>query len=484
MLKQLNTMVLLTIIIQAFILVKSAIVASYFGVSAELDAFNLANRISTFIYSFIGAGISTVIIPYLRDKINKNGINIFISVIYSAGFLLLILMVIFGEELIIIAGGSNNNHFIELAANILIFTALTGFINSLIQLAKGVLEFNDKFNIQKLLVLITNIILVMMLLVGDNNIYYYTIVGLFTAILNLVFHGFILKKTSFRYSINYDLGNQSFKEMMTLFFPTMLSTGVYQISLLIDTLIAARLPIGSISILNYANTVISMINLLLLGNITSFIYPKLVKKNNNQERQASLIDYILLVNVLMCLLILLFYSGGREGISILFERGEFTSENTTIIFIIALILTLSLPTNAIRDLLYRYFYMNKDTFTPFTNSIMISIINIVISVILSIYIGLHGVVIGTVLASYFSLFFICIRFKKKFQIYFNKRTFLVENGKIIVITGLSVIASMIFKNLTNIENTLTGLITDTVFSLIIFIVLLKLFKSKVFKIKL
>lgn len=210
-------MVLLTIIIQAFILVKSAIVASYFGVSAELDAFNLANRISTFIYSFIGAGISTVIIPYLRDKINKNGINIFISVIYSAGFLLLILMVIFGEELIIIAGGSNNNHFIELAANILIFTALTGFINSLIQLAKGVLEFNDKFNIQKLLVLITNIILVMMLLVGDNNIYYYTIVGLFTAILNLVFHGFILKKTSFRYSINYDLGNQSFKEMMTLF---------------------------------------------------------------------------------------------------------------------------------------------------------------------------------------------------------------------------------------------------------------------------
>src|SRR5699024_10112000 len=380
-------MVLLTIITQIFILVKSAIVASYFGISTELDAFNLANRISTFIYSFIGAGISTGIIPYLRDKINRKGINIFISVIYTTGFILLVFMIIFRKEIIMFAGGTKNTYFIVLAANLLIFTSLTGFLNSLMQLAKGILEFNDKFNIQKLIVLFSNVILVILLLIGGKNIYYYAFIVLFTASLNLFFHGLFSRKTNFVYSFHYDLRNQNFKEMMILFFPTMLSTGVYQVSLLIDTLIAARLPVGSISILNYSNTVISMINLLLLGNITSFVYPKLVKKSNNKERQKSLVDYILLVNVLMCLLILLFYSGGREGISILFERGEFTKENTAIVFLVALILTISLPTNAIRDLLYRYFYMNKDTFTPFVNSIMISIINIAISMILSIYIG-------------------------------------------------------------------------------------------------
>lgn len=477
-------MVLLTIVIQVLVLIKNAIVASHFGISAELDAFNLANRISSFIYSFIGAGISTVIIPYLRDKINKKSINIFISVIYTVGIILLGLMIIFRENIIIISAGSNNYHFIELATNLIIFTTLTGFINSLIQLTKGILEFNDKFNLQKLIVLITNILLVVMLLIGNNNIYYYAFVMLFTAVLSLFIHGFFLKKTSFKYNINYDLKDQNFKEMMMLFFPTMLSTGVYQISLLIDTLIAARLPIGSISILNYSNTIISMINLLLLGNITSFVYPKLVKKNNNEERQISLINYVLLVNVLMCFFILLFYTVGREGISILFERGEFTSENTTIVFLIGLILILSLPTNAIRDLLYRYFYMNKDTFTPFINSIIISVINIIISIILSIYMGLYGVAIGTVLASYFSLLFISIRFKKKFYIYFSIKTFLVENAKVIFITVISIIASMIFKNIISIENLIIGLIVYTGFPIIIFIALLKVFKSQIFSLKL
>ena len=477
-------MVILTIITQVFILIKNAIVAAYFGISAELDAFNLANRISTFIYSFIGAGISTVIIPYLRDRVNKKGIDIFISVVYTAGFLLLLLIIIFREEIILITGGSNKESFLFIATNILIITAITGFLNSLIQLVKGILEFNEKFNIQKLIVLSSNIILVIMLLLGNNNIYYYAFIVLFTAILNLIFHGIFLKKTNFKYNLNYDLKDQNFREMMRLFYPTMLSTGVYQLSLLIDTLIAARLPVGSISTLNYANAVISMINLLLLGNITSFVYPKLVKKNNNKERQTSLVSYILLVNVLMCLLILLFYSSGREGISILFERGEFTSENTEIVFLVALLLTLSLPTNALRDLLYRYFYMNKDTFTPFTNSIMISVINIIISLILSIYIGLYGVVIGTVLASYFSLFFISFRFKKRFPIYFSMKTLLFENCKIIIVTALSIIASIIFKITLNIDNAYIGLIVYAVFSVVIFVLLLKAFKSKIFKLRL
>lgn len=477
-------MVLLTIITQVFILIKSAIVASYFGISAELDAFNLANRISTFIYSFIGAGISTVIIPYLRDRINTKSINIFISVVYTAGFLLLLLMVILRKEIIIVASGSNSNYFIILAANILIFTALTGFINALIQLAKGLLEFNDKFNIQKLIVLFSNIILVILLLIGNQNIYYYAFVVLLAAILNLAFHGLFLKKTNYKFSINYDLKDQGFKEMMVLFIPTMLSTGVYQISLLIDTLIAARLPIGSISILNYSNTIISMINLLLLGNITSFVYPKLVKKNNNRDRQSSLVNYILLVNVLMCLLILIFYSSGREGISLLFERGEFDSENTKIVYLIALILTISLPTNAIRDLLYRYFYMNKDTFTPFTNSIMISVLNIVFSLLLSMYIGLYGVVIGTVLSSLISLILISIRFKRKFPVYFNTKTIFIENGKIIIITLLSLIASMVFKHIFYVDNIILGLIIYSAFSLLIFVILLKILRSKIFKIEL
>lgn len=483
--KQLNTMVLITIITQVFILLKNAIVASIFGISIELDAFNLANNITTFIYSFIGAGISTVIIPYLKNKVNKSSVNIFISVIYSIAFLLLVLVFFFNEEIISVASNSNSIHFIKLAANLLLFTCVTGFINSIIQLTKGILEFNELFNVQKLIVLFTNILLVVLLLfLQTDNIYYYTIIIFITTLISFLFHIFFLRKTNFKFSLSYDLDDRNFKEMISLFLPIVFSTGVYQISLLIDTLIAARLPVGSISTLTYANAVISMINLLLLGNITSFVYPKLVKKTDNKERQISLVDYILLVNTLMCLIIVLFYSSGHAGISLLFERGEFTRENTTNVFIIALILSVSLPSNGIRDLLYRYFYMNKDTLTPFKNSIVISLINILLSILLSIYFGLYGVVLGTILASFISLFLISLKFKRKFQIHFNSKLFIVENSKIVFITFISILVSILIKNIFIIENSILALIIYSIPPLLLYVLLLRFFKSKVFKLKL
>src|SRR5699024_8510999 len=134
------------------------------------------------------------------------------------------------------------------------------------------------------------------------------------------------------------------------------------------------------------------------------------------------------------------------------ERGKFTTNNTNIVFFITLILSLSLPTNAIRDLLYRYFYLNKDTLTPFINSIMISVINIILIIILSIYIGLIGVVIGTVLSSYVSLLFISIKFKKMFKVYFNFNVLLFESVKITIITSLSILIMMIIKNIIYIDN--------------------------------
>jgi putative peptidoglycan lipid II flippase len=477
-------MMLLTIITQIFILVKNALLASYFGVSAELDAFNLSNRTSTFVYSFIGAGISTVIIPYLKEKINKNAVDIFISVIYSFSFLLLVLMIIFRDQIIYIMSGSDDAFFLEMASNIFVFTVISGFLNSLIQSTKAILEYKGQFNRQKLIVLFITVLLVTLLWLGNDSIYYYALILFVTTFVNIILHVYFLKKSKYKYNLNYDLKNDGFHEMIKLYIPTLLSTGVYQISLLIDTMIAARLDVGSISILNYSNSVIVMINMLLLGNLTAFVYPKLVKNSSESGRQETLVQYILFTNVIMCLIFILFYSSGRQGVSILFERGEFNRENTNIVYSCALILAVALPFNGIRDLLYRYFYINKDTYTPFVNSIVISVINIIVSIILSKYIGLYGVVIGTVVASFLSLIFISVKFRNKFTIYFNKKFTLVENLKVVFVTLLTTGSLLLLKKIIVIQNIFIGLGAYAAISVLIFIILLKAFKSKVFKINL
>src|SRR5690348_8784226 len=92
---QLSVMILLTIITQLFILMKNSIVASKFGISTELDAFNFANSTGGFVYSFIGAGISTILMPNLADESKKKSTNIFITIIYIMAFLILLIMFIF-----------------------------------------------------------------------------------------------------------------------------------------------------------------------------------------------------------------------------------------------------------------------------------------------------------------------------------------------------------------------------------------------------
>ena len=78
--KQLLLMMALTIATQVVMLLKVSTVASSFGTSIEMDAFNFANNIGNFIYSFIGAGVTTVLIPNLVNKEKNNSINIFISI--------------------------------------------------------------------------------------------------------------------------------------------------------------------------------------------------------------------------------------------------------------------------------------------------------------------------------------------------------------------------------------------------------------------
>lgn len=45
---QLGFMIFLTLIIQALSLIKASMIASYFGVSYEMDAYNFVNSIATF----------------------------------------------------------------------------------------------------------------------------------------------------------------------------------------------------------------------------------------------------------------------------------------------------------------------------------------------------------------------------------------------------------------------------------------------------
>lgn len=135
-----------------------------------------------------------------------------------------------------------------------------------------------------------------------------------------------------------------------------------------------------------------------------------------------------------------------------------------------------------RDLIYRYFYVKGDTLTPFKNSITVSLLNIIMSLILSNFFGVYGIVLGTMITSYISLLMIIIKFIKKYGFKYNKRSFFAENSKVLIITMVSILIVGYIKKYLAVQSEVLNIMFYVPISLFIFITLLYLLKSKVFRI--
>ena len=482
--KQLSLMMFLTVLTQAIMLIKSSIVALNFGVSIEMDAFNLANNIGIFIYSFIGAGVTTVLIPTLINNEDREGINIFVSVLYTSAFILLIVVQIFKKPIINILS-TGRNEFIVITSNIMLVTLITQYIQSFMGTTDAIFQCSGRFNIPKLITLLNSIVLVILLLFIKNiTIYKYTFLILISTIINVLIHIYLAIKGGYNFSYKLDIKNKKFIEMMKVFMPTVLSTGLYQVSLLIDSMISSRLGTGSRSKLSYSNNIMIIINTVILSNVMTYFYPKIAGEINKDNGQNKLFDLSILINCIMILIVVGFVLVGKNGIAILYQRGKFTEDITEIVYICTLIYIIGIPSNAFRDLIYRYFYANSDTLTPFKNSIIISCLNIGVSIILAKYIGLYGIILGTVITSFISLSMILFRFNKKFKFKYDIKILINENIKLIASAVITIVIVLLFKYILPQFNILTSILFYGFMSVILYVALIYILKSKVFNVKL
>lgn len=481
---QLVTMIFLTLMTQAVTLIKTSVTAANFGATVQMDAFNFSNSIGTFIFSFIGTGITTVLIPAIINKKNNKSINNFITILYGVS-LACVFLLFLGRGYIVSAFSSGSSEFIQIASNIMLITLITQFFNTILGVTAAVFQCNGKFNIPKVITLLTTALLTFLVVIHKNlSIYDFALYILITMILNAGIQYYLAHKDGFTYKPIINFKDEELKYMLKTFIPTMFSAGLYQVSLLTDSLISSNLGQGKISILTYSNTIMSMINMLLIGNIMTYIYPNITKSVNKENGQKVLFDYCTFFNALMCLIVLAFAVVGKNAIVLLYQRGKFDASITNIVYISSLIFIIGLPINVIRDSIYRYFYAKGDTKTTFVNSVYVSVINIIISIILARFIGVYGVILGTVIASVFSLTSILIRFKKQYQIKCDKRYVIIENLKVILVSIIVLIISLIIKNNFKISNIILSILVYGSLVTTLYIAGLFIVKSKVYKIKL
>lgn len=473
-------MIILSCITQVISLMKSSIVAGTFGISVEMDAFNFANSISSLLFSFVIAGISTIVIPCYVKRINRKNINSFITAIFL-GMLVITSLTLIVRKPIISLITKRDTFFVDLSSDILIVLIISNYFSIFTSVTSAYFQYAEKYNVPKIITLLSQLVVVIALGISkDITIMQYAFVIGVGVILNSCIDVFFAIKSGWRCKPEFAFNEEETKVMFFTFFPVLFSTGVYQLSLMIDSAIASRLNTGDITLLNYANQIAAMINTLLVSNLLIYFYPKIVKDIEENKGQRSFWEKTYFFHAVMCLVIAGYASVGREGISLLFEHGKFNATATNSVFLLSFIYVSAQQVNIIRDLIYRYFYACGDTKSTTVNSVFATVVNIIISLILVRPMGLYGIVVGTAGSSVASLIMIMVRFKKSYGYNEQVKTIVIQYLKSILVAIASLVIVGATKNIWAIDSDIISILIYGIEVVFVYIILTLVFNRRIF----
>ncbi len=437
-----------TIISRLLGYLRDVLIAIFLGTSFLADAFFVAFRIpNTFRRLFAEGTFNAAFVPSYTSELvkSKSKSKIFVNEIFNLLFLGLFFLVLIIEIFmpafvsLIAPGFVKNTEKIELVINLtritfpfLIFVSLSSFF-------AAILNSHNKFAVASAAPIILNLVLIGILFFGnylnDELIYYLSYGVSIAGLLQLIFlYKFVKKFYVIKFNFKFKINNKVkffFKKLL----PSIFSSGVTQINILVGTIIAS-FQASAVSYLYYADRIYQInlaiagiaIGVVILPQLSKHIYLKRKNKILQIQNKALELSMFLSLPASVALSI-----GSEEIISALFGYGSFTEEAVTNSAKALYYFGLGLPAFALIKVFSTFFFANHDTKTPFYISLISVILNILISIYYFKSIGFIIIPIATTISSWFNSILLFIFLKNKDLFQFNK-IFFIRFTKIIFVS--------------------------------------------------
>tara|TARA_B100001057_G_scaffold492213_1_gene584113 strand:- start:577 stop:2103 length:1527 start_codon:yes stop_codon:yes gene_type:complete len=399
--------------------VRDILIAIFLGTSIFADAFFVAFRLpNTFRRLFAEGTFNAAFIPsYTSIKIEskKKGKKFADDVLGSLLIILLLIVTIveiFTPYLIyIIAPGFTENQIkFDLAVELTRITFPFLFFVSLSSFFAGILNSNNKFAAAAAAPIILNVVLISSLIIS----YYFELnfakqlsYGVtFAGLAQLTFLIYItLKVYKPDLIFNLKLSNKV-KFFFRKLLPSILSSGVTQINILVGTIIAS-FQSGAVSYLYYADRVYQ-INLAIAGIAVGTVsLPVLSKafKSKNLKRISNIQNKSFELSLLLSMpasfgLIL----ASEQIVNALFGYGSFSQKDVEMTANALKYFGYGVPAFALVKILSNFFFARDNTIIPFYISMFIVILNILISVSFFSKVGFIIIPIATSISTWFGVF--------------------------------------------------------------------------------
>ena len=415
---------------------RDVLIAIYLGSGPIADAFFVAFRIpNTFRRLFSEGSFNAAFVPSYsselvlgKKKSQKFANKIFNLLLVSLFLIVLIIEIFMPSFVFIIAPGfSADSDKLDLTISLtritfpfLLFVSLSSFFSA-------ILNSHNKFAAASAAPIVLNIFLILIMFfqsyLNDQLVFYLSYAVTFAGIVQLIFLFFFIRKFYFpSITFNFKIDNKVklfFKKLL----PSIFSSGVTQINILVGTIIAS-FQASAVSYLYYADRIYQInlaiagiaIGTVLLPNLSKYIQSKNKKKIDFIQNKALELSLFLSLPATLALLI-----ASEEITSSLFGYGSFDSLSVKNSSIALFYFALGLPAFSIIKIFSNFLFARHNTKIPFYFSILSVIINIIISVYFFSKIGFIIIPIATTISSWVNalLLLIYLTNKEYFSITLN-----------------------------------------------------------------
>jgi putative peptidoglycan lipid II flippase len=433
LIKSTGTFSFFTIISRLLGYVRDILIAIFLGTGLLADAFFVAFRIpNTFRRLFSEGTFNAAFVPSYSSLLNKKNKahnfanNIFNLLILGLLVLVLIIEILMPLFVYLIAPGFEGDYDkMRLAITLTRITFPFLMFISLASFFSAILNSYNKFAIASAVPIILNILLIGVLLfakiLDDNLVYYLSYAVTFSGIIQFIFLYFFVKKhfsPKIKFKIKID---KKVKNFFKKLLPSIFSSGVTQINILVGTIIAS-FQAGAVSYLYYADRVYQ-INLAIAGiAIGTVILPQLSKHVENQNKnkinliQNKALELSLFLSIPATIALLI---ASEEIISSLFGYGSFdelsVKNSAKALFYFAI----GLPAFSLIKVFSTFFFARHNTKMPFYISLLSVLLNIIISVVFFKQIGFIIIPIATTISSWFNVLLLFAFLRKESFFNFN-----------------------------------------------------------------
>jgi putative peptidoglycan lipid II flippase len=261
-----------TMLSRVFGFIRDVVVAAFFGTSAAADAFFVAFRIPNLLRRLLGEGSLTVaFVPvftqYLTQKSKEEAAEL-ANVVFTVLSIILVFVSLLGvifSPWIVMAmapGFADTPDQFALAVylNRIMFPYI--FFISLVALCMGILNSLRHFAAPALSPVTLNISMIAATLLlhpyFSEPIFALAIGVMVGGVTQLAMQWPFLVKMGIRLKPNFNFRHPGLRQIGYLLLPTLIGSGIYQINILIGTILASLLPKGSVSYLYYADRIVEL----------------------------------------------------------------------------------------------------------------------------------------------------------------------------------------------------------------------------------